>query len=353
MFSRLRILSSGVLIEDINVYNRQANTFHKMLPPERQWMDAAEGFGVSANTPGISAVEWTPEQIPAGTERRVFMSLMSGFFSQHLWLPLPYLPITIELELADFSDPFAPTYAAGGAADGPMSQLWSLSDARVYCDMCQLDAGLQSNYAAHLASGKSLPLAFPSFVTQTQRSEGPAQTLVLARSITRLKGIFVSWFKANDASGLRIKTNYLYNAHGFGANTKAADTLEVQMQLGAKKFPAYPMTSLAEFYYRLRLSIGAHFGDMPINVLPHEFRSTKFIVGVDLEKAASGVAGGVSFSGISSRGGELLTIDYKSFGIADAAPAVSTTPTQPFIHMNVDSFPKFRQTIVRSQTDAS
>jgi len=90
-------------------------------------------------------------------------------------------------------------------------------------------------YAAHVASGKSLPLAFSTFVTQSQRSEGAAQTLVLARSFTRLTGIFVTWFKANDASGLRNRTNYLYHHHGAGAYNHAADSLEVQMQLGAKK----------------------------------------------------------------------------------------------------------------------
>jgi len=89
MFSRMRIMSNGVLLEDVNLYNRQVNTFHSCLPPERQYMDAAEGFGVATNTPGMSSVEWIPEQIPAGSERRVFMSLMSGIFSQHLWIPLP------------------------------------------------------------------------------------------------------------------------------------------------------------------------------------------------------------------------------------------------------------------------
>jgi len=343
LFSRVRILSGGVLIEDMNLYNRQVNTFHTMLNPERQYQDAAEGFGTAANTPGLSAIEWVPEAIPAGGERRVFMSIMSGLFSQHLWLPLPYLPITIEAELCDFGDSFAPTYQAPGAAAAvQQSQLWSISDARMYCDMAQLDASLQSSYASFLSSGRSLPLAFSSFVTQTQRSEGAAQTLVLARSFTRLKGIFVTWFRGNDASGLRNKTNYLYHHHGPGAYNHAADSLEVQMQLGAKKYPEYPMNSLAEFYYRLRLSVGAHFGDVPISVLPQEFRSSKFVVGIDLEKAASGPAGGVSFSGISSRGGELLTVDFKGFGVPDVDPAVATTPTQSFIHLNFDAILEIR-----------
>ncbi len=97
LFSRVRILSNGVLLEDMNMYNRQVNTFHSMLPPERQYMDAGEGFGVSGNTPLLSSVEWIPEQVPAGGERRVFMTLMSGLLNQHLWLPLSYVPHTIAL----------------------------------------------------------------------------------------------------------------------------------------------------------------------------------------------------------------------------------------------------------------
>jgi len=122
MFSRCRILSNGVLNEDMNLYNRQVNTFHSMPPPDRQFMDAAEGFGGAGNTPGLSAVEWVPEQIPAGGERRVFMTLLSGLFSQHLWLPLPNLPITIELELADLFGSLRPRLPStwrcrGGGAD--------------------------------------------------------------------------------------------------------------------------------------------------------------------------------------------------------------------------------------------
>ncbi len=101
-----------------------------------------------------------PEQSPGGGERRVVMTLMSGVLNQHLWLSMAWLPLTIELELSDFSAPFAPHYQAPGAgAPVQMSQQWSISDARVYCDMAQLDASLSSRYASHLRSGNTLPLA--------------------------------------------------------------------------------------------------------------------------------------------------------------------------------------------------
>jgi hypothetical protein len=80
MFSRLRILSGGTLIEDLDIYNRQINVFSQLLPPEQQYMNGSEGFGCTGTAPGISHTDWVPEEIPPGGSRRVFMGLMSGLF---------------------------------------------------------------------------------------------------------------------------------------------------------------------------------------------------------------------------------------------------------------------------------
>jgi len=201
----------------------------------------------------------------------------------------------------------------------------------------------------HVGLPTSIVLRLPSFVGEInffgffKFRHADAQTIVLARSFTRLKGIFVTWFRGNDQTGVRNHTNYLYGPHGAGAYAHDRDTLEAQMQLGSHKFPESPITSLAEFYYRLRLSVGAHYGDVPISIVPTEFRTNKFILGMDLEKAGAGPAGSVAFSGISSRGGELLTVDYKGFGIPDADPTVSTTPTQSFVTLNYDAIVEVNQ----------
>jgi hypothetical protein len=175
-------------------------------------------------------------------------------------------------------------------------------------------------------------LAYSSFVTQTQRAEGPTQTLVLARSFTRLKGVFCTWFRANDLTGTRNQINNMWGPHQNLAYTPAQDTLEVQCQIGSRKYPETAINSLAEFYYRLKLSIGSHFGDCGISILPPNFRRDQFILGIDFEKAATGPAGGVAFSGISTRGGELLTLDYKGFGVANVS-----TPLQSFLTCNYDA----------------
>jgi hypothetical protein len=229
-------------------------------------------------------------------------------------------------------------YRAPGAvgAQAARSQLWSLSDARLYCDLATLDSSLQSSYAQHQSSGKSLVIAISTFATQTQRAEGADQTVVLARSFTRLKGVFVNFFKEIDPTGLKNISNNMYHHHGPGAYNHARDNLQAGMQLGSRRYPEFPIDCLAEFYHRLRLSVGAHFGDVPISVLGRSFRDTSFMIGFDLEKAATGPAGGVSFSGVSSRNGELLTVSWKNFGVPNADPALSTVPTQSWVSLNYD-----------------
>ena len=202
---------------------------------------------------------------------------------------------------------------------------------------------LQNSYASHMGSGKHLPLAFSSFVCQTQKAEGANQTIVLARGFTRLKGIFVNWFRANDDSGLKKQVNFMYHPHATSTSyDRAKDNLEVQVQIGSNKYPEYPVNSLAEFYYRLRLALGVHFGDSPISVTPHEFRSRKFMVGIDMEKAATGPGGGVSFTGISTRGGELLTVDYKNLGVFSEDASADTTAKQSFVFLNYDAMLNIR-----------
>jgi hypothetical protein len=46
-FRRLRILCGGIVVEDIDMYNRVYNMVHTLLPFERRMNDYAEGFGLA------------------------------------------------------------------------------------------------------------------------------------------------------------------------------------------------------------------------------------------------------------------------------------------------------------------
>ena len=66
--------------------------------------------------------------------------------------------------------------------------------------------------------------------------------------------------------------------------------------------------SSQEAYYELLKTIGAHelSSTYAIDILSREYRSWKYIMGVSFETAP-----GSSFSGISTRNGDLLTIKLK------------------------------------------
>ena len=65
------------------------------------------------------------------------------------------------------------------------------------CDIVTLDNTLDNEYAAHLLGGKALPISFSTYIHQVQSV--PAGTydpkINIARSVTRLKSIFITLFK--------------------------------------------------------------------------------------------------------------------------------------------------------------
>ena len=99
IFQRLRVLSGGSAIEDINQYARLQETLGILDSPGKQQLDASEGFGYLMG--GATTVDnrLVPEPIPAGGSRRVTCSLLSGLLNQPKWLPLSFAPLTLELEI--------------------------------------------------------------------------------------------------------------------------------------------------------------------------------------------------------------------------------------------------------------
>ena len=122
---------------------------------------------------------------------------------------------------------------------------------------------------------------------------------------------------------LMTPLNTFYHPHGAGNYTPAADTVEFTLQIGSKRFPEYSLTSLSEAFMRLRLAVGKITGDETMMITGNQFRTDRFILAVDTERCATPIGGGVSFSGLSTRGGELLVANLKGVG-ADAAHAPTT-----------------------------
>ena len=77
IFTRLRVLVKGQLIEDINYLHRTTEMFSILLPPQRRKSLALQMMGDDSINVGDMNIDH--EEIPPGSSRRVLVPLPSGF----------------------------------------------------------------------------------------------------------------------------------------------------------------------------------------------------------------------------------------------------------------------------------
>ena len=88
-----------------------------------------------------------------------------------------------------------------------------------------------------------------------------------------------------------------------------------QVQIGSKLIPEYPVNSLSESYSQLKKTVGRAF-----KMHSSWYRSRKYIIGLDPEKIS-----GAGFTGLSTKAGDLLTLNFKDCDAEGAADSVPTT----------------------------
>jgi len=117
-------------------------------------------------------------------------------------------------------------------------------------------------------------------------------------------------FHDNDASGKFVIR--LYSPLDTQENVNAIDDIECYMTIGAERFPQFSVDSQQEAFYRLRLAQLIHQGSDSFSITPSAYRSDKFLIGRDFEKAP----GSAAHSGINTRSGAQFTINLKNTGAA-------------------------------------
>ena len=75
------------------------------------------------------------------------------------------------------------------------------------------------------------------------------------------------------------------------------------------------MESVGEQFLRLREAAGVFYGESDIAILPTDFVNRKAVFGLDLEKVGHQ---GASHSGLSTKNGDILTIDVKNTGLGSS-----------------------------------
>ena len=97
------------------------------------------------------------------------------------------------------------------------------------------------------------------------------------------------------------KFNDFYHPAGAGAEDLEKGQHQFQFQIGSKLIPEYPIKDSTEFFYQLRNTVGN-----PINIFSRWYHSTKYVIGLDMEKIS-----GAGFSGMNTKAGDLIIINFK------------------------------------------
>jgi hypothetical protein len=150
----------------------------------------------------------------------------------------------------------------------------------------------------------------------------------ITRSLTRLKSVFLT-FNGTGINGDGITTypeensalvkksfNNFYHPSGEYILATQDKEIEWQIQLGSKMYPEYPVRSHQESFSQLVKCLGINNSSFhAVDILGAEYRSSKFIIGMDFEKILE-----AGFTGINTKAGDLMVIKVKQ-------PSSSVAPT--------------------------
>ena len=173
-FRRARIIYGGVVVEDIDNFNRLSLMLTALKTEEEQNSIAGEGFcnfdhkyatDQQNDSRSTCRLEDYDQAGYVTTARRVLFKPIFGLFNQDKLLPLRYCPIQIELEFVNSFTGAIIIRDANGSA------LWNVSDIQCKCDLLTLDNTLDNEYASHSLSCKSLLINFATW-SHTNQSTG-------------------------------------------------------------------------------------------------------------------------------------------------------------------------------------
>ena len=116
----------------------------------------------------------------------------------------------------------------------------------------------------------------------------------VSRSLTALRSVFVSLnkefylrrLKWHNKSWNTVVSPLAANkgTAGYGYDSDH-EIQHLQLSIGSKLYPEYPIRSHSECYYNLRKSLGVQANNLhALDIRGFEYRNNKFVVGFDDEK---------------------------------------------------------------------
>jgi hypothetical protein len=326
----MRVMVGGVEIENLEQYGRLSLSLSHLHTMERRYADAMMGFGADtflgvtsdAVTPpnysvvnGFNAVgfQFEPEQIGSTGSRRVVHVPLLGIMRAKQLLPLFALrSLEIEIHLASMAD--------ASQSDQPN---WEIVAPRMLYDTVRLADDINLAFSKHLTEGKgSLTIPFASWGVQksTLAADTPNWDLVAARAYASIKSILVNgWREAGANPETEPRNKLLLGPMPLGPYDSNVDNVEVQLSVGAYRFPTVPSRGVGELAYRLRKAASSELGPLTGVYSPRSWYHDQWQVAFDLERLAR--ESGDTASGMRTQGGSLLTVTAKNWGAAAATYA--------------------------------
>jgi hypothetical protein len=294
--------------------------------------DGAEAFGVRTATADDYAMDTkNPEQINANAIKKLIMPVHCGMFTQPKYLPLGFLgPLVIELDLISDKTQAFRTIAESDVID------WQVEDAYLLADTVTLDNQMQNEYVDAVNNGNTLPLHISTWHTIMQGNPSQSQNMTLlgTRGYSRLKTILFTMFKPISSPTSLVKRGNLFYFPGNSPTyDPARDILTWYVQIGSKRYPEAAVSSQAESFYRLRQAVGKHWGDSSVGIHPAQYRSTRFIGAIDLEKLATAPgADDTAFSGVPTTNGQIVQVEFGGLHSGTTTDA----PTEVYVTFHAD-----------------
>ena len=393
MFYRVTTRIKGVVVDDVQYYNRLCGMLQSFKPANANYSDGVGQLGTGYNdtanvvatatfasstltttkanvSEGIRLQGPDVDPIAGNSSRRVLFDLPGiSALNNHYLLPIGRYPIEITLELVnDVKDVLACGFLnADGSINGTKSrpttsQSFTLDEVEVKCDTLLLDSAVISNIEEALVGQKPLSMHLrPWNVTQYNVSGSTTWSQIFNRAYSRLLSVFVNFTpkKLPDSYGaLWTQSNLFTSWHGHPDATgffpgkkpqynATRDEFRYQIQLGSQLYPNVPIRSHAESYYHLQKCVGELTTGVGVSTGP-TYRSTCFHLATDFEKVASTPAGQADFSGVNTKmSGEQMRLFFEKVSFVEdmtggAADQWSFAPDQMYICANYDQIVQLR-----------
>ena len=356
-FQRVRIYIGGTLIEDILLANRVSGMLDLLKPANRRWSESLELLGSvgedvagSGQTAGYTAGPMNA-QLGAGSKRTIVSPIFAGLFATHYLLPGRF-PLTIELELVNNPNQCCAAQTwGGGDPEVPvaLSQTFEITNARILCDVVSVDNAVNEELSRVLLAGGALPLHLTSYSNTMHNliltgNANQSFSVTLSRAFSRIKSIFVTFDNDGSRGYYMTESNNFLNWHGkadyrlYGGtnvyNPALGEGWRFQLQAGALLFPDIPMSSTREAWYQLSKLLGHHASLDGVSIPPGEWQASSFVIGLDMEKAATAPgSGNAAFTGMSTRNaGDTLRFAFDAVNCRDDL----SRPSRMYITLHMD-----------------